>query len=75
MDDILRVWPIVCQFGVGALLGLVGIWGGMRGGYVNLRNPADRRVIYVLIGGYLGMLALACAFTFWAPDWAPGGAP
>ena len=68
----LRVWPIVCQFGIGALLCLVGIWCGLRGGYLNLKVPEDRRLLAILIGGYLLMLAIACIFTFLAPNWANG---
>ena len=30
--NMLRVWPIICQFGVGAILCIIGIWGGLRGG-------------------------------------------
>ena len=39
--NMLRVWPIVCEFGVGALLCLVGIWCGLRGGYLNLKIAED----------------------------------
>ena len=51
--NMLRVWPIVCQFGVGALLCLVGIWAGFRGGYINLKIADDRRLVVTLIAGYL----------------------
>jgi hypothetical protein len=68
----LRVWPIVCQFGIGALLCFVGIWCGLRGGYLNLKVPEDRRLLAMLIGGYLLMLAIVCIFTFLAPNWANG---
>lgn len=68
----LRVWPIVCQFGVGALLCLIGIWGGLRGGYLNLRISEDRRLLAILIAGYLLMLAIVCVFTFLTPYWAIG---
>ena len=70
--NVLRVWPIVCQFGVGALLCLIGIWGGLRGGYLNLRVSEDRRLLVILIAGYLLMLAVVCVFTFLAPHWAIG---
>jgi hypothetical protein len=70
--DMLRVWPIVCEFGVGALLCVVGIWCGLRGGYLNLRIAEDRRLLAVLVAGYLFMLALVCVFTFLAPNWANG---
>jgi hypothetical protein len=70
--NMLRVWPIVCQFGVGALLCLIGIWGGLRGGYLNLRVSEDRRLLAILIAGYLLMLVIVCVFTFLAPHWAMG---
>jgi hypothetical protein len=68
----LRVWPIVCEFGVGALLCVVGIWCGLRGGYLNLKIAEDRRLLVILVAGYLLMLALVCIFTFLAPNWANG---
>jgi hypothetical protein len=71
--NMLRVWPIVCEFGVGAVLCVLGIWAGLRGGYLNLRIAEDRRLLAILIGGYLLLLALMCVFTFLAPHWAEGG--
>ena len=68
----LRVWPIICQFGVGALLCFIGIWGGLRGGYLNLKITEDRRLLVILVLGFLFMLAIVCIFTFLAPDWANG---
>ena len=41
--DMARVWPIVCQYGVGAVLSAVGIWCGIRSGYLDLANAEDRR--------------------------------
>ncbi len=73
--SMLRVWPIVCQFGVGALLCLAGIWAGLRGGYLDLRIAEDRRFLATLIAGYLLLLAVMCIFTFLAPHWAEGGTP
>jgi hypothetical protein len=73
--DMLRVWPIVCEFGVGALLCLVGIWCGLRGGYLDLKIAEDRRLLVVLVAGYLLMLVLVCIFTFLAPNWANGELP
>ena len=72
--DMLRVWPILWQFGLGAVLCIIGIWCGLRGGYLNLKVPEDRRLLILLIGGYLIFLAFSCIFTFWAPQWANGGA-
>jgi hypothetical protein len=68
----LRVWPIVCQFGVGALLCVVGIWCGLRGGYLNLKIAEDRRLVVILVAGYLLMLVIVCIFTFLAPNWVNG---
>ncbi len=70
--NMLRVWPIVCEFGVGAILCLIGIWGGLHGGYLNLKTREDRRLLLILIGGFLFMLAIVCFFTFLAPNWANG---
>ena len=70
--NMLRVWPIVCQFGVGAVLCAVGIWCGLRGGYLDLKVAEDRRLLTTLIAGYLLMLAIVCVFTFLAPYWASG---
>ena len=70
--NMLRVWPIVCQFGVGAILCIIGIWGGLRGRYLNLKIAEDRRLLIILIGGFLLMLTIVCIFTFLAPNWANG---
>jgi len=71
--DMLRVWPIVCQFGVGAILCWIGIWCGLRGGYLDLKLAEDRRLLGILAAGYLFMLAVVCFFTFLAPNWSNGG--
>ncbi|HEC04082.1 MAG TPA: hypothetical protein ENI81_11160 [Phycisphaerales bacterium] len=70
--NMLRVWPIFCEFGVGALLCVVGIWCGLRGGYLDLKISEDRRLLVILIAGYMFMLAIVCVFTFLAPGWAGG---
>ena len=70
--NMLRVWPIFCEFGVGALLCVVGIWCGLRGGYLDLKISDDRRLLVILIAGYMFMLAIVCVFTFLAPGWAGG---
>ena len=71
--NMLRVWPIVCEFGVGAVLCAVGIWSGLRGGYLDLKVAEDRRLLVTLIAGYLLLLTLMCLFTFLSPHWANGG--
>ncbi|MHC4567041.1 MAG: hypothetical protein ACYTE3_14955 [Planctomycetota bacterium] len=73
--NMLRVWPIFCEFGIGALLCAVGIWCGLRGGYLNLKVTEDRRLLVILIAGFMVTLAIACVFTFLAPGWASGGSP
>ena len=72
--DMLRVWPIVCEFGVGALLCVIGIWCGFRGKYLDLKVGEDRRLLITFVAGYFLLLAAICVFTFLAPNWADGGA-
>ena len=71
--NMLRVWPIVCEFGIGAILCIVGIWCGLRGKYLDVKVAEDRRLLAILVAGYLLMLAIVCIFTFLAPGWASGG--
>lgn len=73
--DILRVWPIVCQFGIGAILCFIGILCGLRGGYLDLKIPEDKKLLIILVGGFVFLLLLVCVFTFLAPFWASGGSP
>ncbi|GMV99119.1 MAG: hypothetical protein AMXMBFR84_02580 [Candidatus Hydrogenedentota bacterium] len=65
--DWARVLPIVCEFGVGAILCGLGLWSGWRSGFLDPKLPDDRRMIGWIVGGYLGLLAFYCAFTFWLP--------
>ncbi len=69
----LRVWPIICQFGIGAILCLIGIACGLKGKYLDLKIPEDRRFLIIIVAGFGFMLALVCFFTFLAPGWANGG--
>jgi predicted small integral membrane protein len=62
-----RVWPIVMQYGIGALLCAVGVWCGIRSGFLDLKSADGKRLLIVIVGGFLAMLALVCAFTFWLP--------
>jgi len=66
-SDMARIWPIICQYGFGAVLCAVGIWCGLRSGYLNLKTGEDRRLLIVFVGGFLGLLVLVCLFTFWLP--------
>ncbi len=72
--DMARVWPVICQYGIGALLMALGIWAGLSSGYLDLNRTDDRRLMSILIGGFLLMLAFVCVFTFWAPFVPAGGA-
>jgi len=74
MDDMARVWPIVCQFGIGTLLCAVGLWAGFSGGYLDLKLRDHRRLVAIIAGGFFALLALYCAFTFWLPFTGGGGA-
>ena len=74
MENMARVWPIVCQFGIGGLLSLVGIWAGLSSGYLDLKIREDRRLLAILAAGYVGLLILSCIFTFWLPYVAGGAA-
>lgn len=67
MEDMARVWPIVVQFGVGAILCAIGTWAGISSGYLDLKVAEDKRIVWTVVGGYLGLLILACVFTFWLP--------
>ena len=67
MLEMSRVWPIVVQYGVGALLCLAGIWFGWKSGYLDMQHAGDRRLLWVFAAGFLGLLLLVCLFTFWLP--------
>ena len=62
-----RVWPIVLQYGVGAILCGIGIYCGVRSGFLDLKQPGGKRLLAIIVGGFLAMLALVCIFTFWLP--------
>jgi len=73
--DMARVLPIVVQFGLGAGLCWLGVWGALRGGYLDPHLPADRRLIALIIGGYLALLLISVLFTFWLPFLGEGATP
>ena len=56
--DWARALPIVVQFGIGAVLCLIGIVAGLRSGYLDLKLAEDRRMIGLIAAGYFGLLAL-----------------
>jgi len=68
MPEMTRVWPIVCEFGVGAVLMVAGIWAGLSSGYLSLGRREDKRLLGVLIGGYVLLLAGYAILTFMAPS-------
>ena len=68
MEDMARVWPIIVQFGVGAVLCAIGVWAGISSGYLDLKIPEDKRALWVIVGGFVGLLLLSAAFTFWLPN-------
>ena len=70
--NMLRTWPIVCEFAVGAVLCLIGIVCGLRGKYLDIKLAEDKRFLITLIVGYLLLLALVCFFTFLAPNFSNG---
>ncbi|MEA3364357.1 MAG: hypothetical protein U9Q79_01845 [Candidatus Hydrogenedentes bacterium] len=73
--DMARVWPIICQYGVGGLLLAIGIWSGISSGYLDLKFARDRRLLYILGGGFLFLLVLVSIFTFWLPYLSGEGGP
>ena len=73
--DMARVWPLVCQFGIGSILIAIGVWSGIASGYLDLKNAEDKRLAYVIAGGFLAMLLLSAAFTFWLPNVGAEPAP
>ncbi len=62
-----RVWPIVLQFGVGGIMCVVGTWCGIRSGFLDLKSRDGKRLLGIIVGGFLGLLLFACIFTFWLP--------
>ena len=62
-----RVWPIVLQYGVGGVLCAVGVWCGVHSGMLDLERADGRRLLAVVIGGFVLLLLFVCAFTFWLP--------
>ena len=62
-----RWLPILIQFGVGGILGGVGLWAGIKSGYVEWNNSEDRNTVLILIAGYFVLLLISCLFTFYLP--------
>ncbi len=65
--DSSRWLPILIQFGIGAVLGSVGLWAGLKSGYLDWTDPDDRNTLYVLVAGYIAFLLVSCLFTFYLP--------
>jgi hypothetical protein len=68
MDDMARIWPLFVQFGGGAVLCLIGMWCGISSGYLDLKNREDKRLIGIIVGGFVFLLLLSMVFTFWLPN-------
>lgn len=68
MDDMARIWPIIVQFSGGFILCAIGLWAGIQSNYLDLKNSEDKRLVYIIIGGFIFLLLLASAFTFWLPN-------
>ena len=75
MVEMARVWPIIIQFGGGAVLCAIGLWAGLSSGYLDLKIPEDRRAVGVVFAGFVGLLILSCIFTFWLPFLPKGDTP
>jgi hypothetical protein len=68
MDDMARIWPIIVQFGGGFILCAIGLWAGIRSKYLDLSHSEDKRLVYIIIGGFVFLLVLSSVFTFWLPN-------
>lgn len=68
MDDMARIWPIIVQFGGGFVLCAVGLRAGIQSKYLDMQNSEDKRLIAIIVGGYVFLLVLSCMFTFWLPN-------
>lgn len=68
MVDMLRVYPIFVQFGVGAVLCGIGLYCGYSSGYIERGSSSSRRLLTVVVGGYLALLAVTLLFTFVLPQ-------
>jgi hypothetical protein len=73
--DWLRVYPIILQFSAGAVMCAVGLWAGLSSGYLEPGTPTTRRLIAVVVAGYLGLLAYSILFTFVLPYTAEAVTP
>jgi hypothetical protein len=73
--EMARIWPIIVQFGIGLILCMIGLWGGFKGGYMHLRFTQDRRMLAVIVGGFVALLLLSVMFTFWLPFLGGEGRP
>jgi len=67
MVELSRVLPILCEFGIGAFLCFLGIRAGLKSGYLDLRLRDNRRLLFIFAGGFVALLSVYCAFTFWLP--------
>ena len=68
MDDMARIIPLFVQFGGGAILCAIGLWCGITSGYLDFKFREDKRLVGIIIGGFVFLLILAAMFTFWLPN-------
>ncbi len=71
--DWLRIYPLLLQFSVGAVMCAVGVWCGYSSGYLVRGDRNAQRLVAVVWGGYVGLLVLAALFTFVLPYVGEGG--
>ena len=64
-----RVVSVAVQYGFGAVLCGIGIWCGIRSGYLTLAHRDDRRLLATIVVGFFLLLAFSLAFTVILPHW------
>lgn len=70
-----RILSLVVQYGFGAVLGLVGLWCGVRSGYMRFDLREDRRLLNTIVAGFVLLLAFSIVFTLILPHWPAETAP
>lgn len=65
--DWLRIYPLLLQFSVGAVMCAASVRFGYSSGYLVPGDPNARRLVTVIWVGYFGLLGLAALFTFVMP--------
>lgn len=65
--DMAYTLPIIIQFSGGAILCAIGIYAGMKSGYLDMKVSEDRNSVLIIIGGFFGLLLFSGIFTWWLP--------